>query len=578
MVEERARRHLAAILAADVVGYSRLMELDEAGTFARLRTYRLELFEPLIKQHQGRIFKLVGDGLLVEFSSVVNAVECALDLQEGLAQRNSTVTDKHRIEVRIGINLGDVIVEGDDRHGDGVNVAARLQTLAAPGGITISGTVYDHVRNKVSVKFNDLGSQTVKNISEPIRLFSVARREADQQVGIPDAAISDRPSIAILPFINMSGDPEQEYFADGMTEDIITELSRFRQLVVIARNSTFAYKGKHVKIQDVARDLSVAFVVEGSVRKAGGRVRISAQLIEAKSNAHVWAERYDRDVSDVFAIQDEVTRSVVAHVTGQIESLRLDSTRRKNPRNLSAYDYYLRGLSHFNRFGGHEDIAEACRMYEKAIELDPNYARAHAALAFALSDVYWRDASPDTLERAWQAALVAVTLDDSDGRCHGAMGYVLWCKRTFDQSERCFDTALRLNPNDADMTVLRGYLMLYTSRPDEALAAVDWALRLNPNPAHWYWTLQGMTLYFLDRCAQAIESFRHITGRLSWDHAYLAASHAHLGQMAAAHEAINGALKCDPGLTISKIRVMEPLMPTLIDKFCDDLRTAGLPE
>ena len=309
-------RKLAAILAADVVGYSRLMEADEAGTFDRLRAHRKDLFEPAIAKHHGRIFKLMGDGLLAEFGSVVDAVECAAVLQAEMAKHNGGLPDDRRIDVRIGINLSDVIVEGEDRHGEGVNIAARLQELAEPGGILIAGTAYDHARNKVSAGFEDLGTQTLKNITEPVRIYRITGKPSPS-VALPKAA-TDKPAIAVLPFANMSGDPEQEYFVDGLTEDIITALSRISALWVIARTSTFTYKGKPTDVKRVAKELGVRYVMEGSVRHAGDRLRVTAQLIDASTGRHLWAERYDRSLADIFAIQDEITRSVAASTETQV--------------------------------------------------------------------------------------------------------------------------------------------------------------------------------------------------------------------------------------------------------------------
>ncbi|MEE8532954.1 MAG: adenylate/guanylate cyclase domain-containing protein, partial [Alphaproteobacteria bacterium] len=323
-----------------MVGYSRLMEIDETGTLARLKTHRLELIDPAIAKNEGRIIKTTGDGMLVEFRSVVDAVQCAVEIQRRMARRNADVPPDRRIEFRIGINLGDIIVEEDDIFGDGVNVAARLQALSQPGGILVSGAVSDQVGDKVDVEFEDLGEQSVKNISRPIHVFNVIVKERDAGAPKPltwtaaEASVSGKPSIAVLPLANMSGDSEQEFFADGLTEDVITELSRFRDLFVISRNSAFVYKGKAAKVQDVARDLGVQYVVEGSVRKAGNRVRVTVQLIDAESDRHVWAERYDRDLEDVFAVQDEVTAAIVATLPGRIDAATHERAERKLPENM----------------------------------------------------------------------------------------------------------------------------------------------------------------------------------------------------------------------------------------------------
>ena len=389
LIEQRTvERRLAAILAADMVSYSRLMEADETGTLARLRTHRLELIDPAIAKNKGRLIKTTGDGLLVEFQSVTGAVECAVEIQRRMARRNADVPPPHRIEFRIGINLGDVIIEDGDIFGDGVNVAARLQGLAQPGGICVSGAIRDQVGDRLGVAFEDLGEQSVKNLARSIRVFRVRLDEAPRP-GRPApsrpgmAAVSDKPSIAVLPFANMSGDPEQEFFADGLTEDIITALSRFRDLFVISRNSAFVHKGQAVKVQEVAAEFGVQYVVEGSVRKAGGRVRITVQLIDAETDRHVWAERYDRELEDIFAIQDEVTAAIVATLPGRVEAATHDRVTRKPTENMAAYECLLAGKVLHHR-STREDNAEAQRVLERAIALDPKYAHAHAWRACVL--------------------------------------------------------------------------------------------------------------------------------------------------------------------------------------------------
>ncbi|MCI0431007.1 MAG: hypothetical protein L0210_10750, partial [Rhodospirillales bacterium] len=331
MAEERVQRRLAAILAADVVGYSRLMEADEAGTLIALKTWRKEVLEPLVARHQGRVFKVIGDGVLVEFGSAVNAVQCAVELQQDMAAANVDVPENRRIVLRIGVNLGDVMVEGSDLYGDGVNIAARLESIAKPSGVLVSGTAFDYVRNKVNAGFEALGPQSLKNIAEPVRAYRVT---GTPRVITTPKVPTDKPSIAVLPFTNMSGDPNQQYFGDGVVEDIITELSRFRSLFVIARNSSFAFRGEGIDIAEIARRLGVQYVVEGSIRRAGNRVRITAQLIDARNGAHLWAERYDRELEDIFAVQDEVVRTVVATVAGRVEAAGAELAKRKPPESL----------------------------------------------------------------------------------------------------------------------------------------------------------------------------------------------------------------------------------------------------
>ena len=387
MAEERAKRRLAAILAADVVGYSRLMEVDEAATLLALKARRRDVLGPLVAKHEGRIFKTTGDGVLVDFASAVNAVQCAVDLQHAMSAANGDQPEDCHIVLRIGVNLGDVMVEGSDLYGDGVNVAARLEALAEPGGILVSGTAYDQVRNKVKAGFVDLGPQTLKNIAEPVRAYRLSGTPA-VNVTAPKPA-TDKPSIAVLPFANMSGDPEQEYFSDGITEDIITELSRLHSLFVISRNSSFHYKGQSPRAQDIGRELGVEYFVEGSVRKAGDRVRITAQLIEVKGGGHLWAERYDRKLDDIFAVQDEIVRTIVATLPGRIENWRGERAMRAPTDNLAAYDHMLKGFKHL-RLYRQSEIANARAAFQRAIALDPVCARAHAGLAFThLQDFFW---------------------------------------------------------------------------------------------------------------------------------------------------------------------------------------------
>src|SRR5438552_4893163 len=422
-------RRLSAILAADMVGYSRLMEADETGTLARLRTHRLELIDPVIAKNKGHIIKTTGDGMLVEFQSVADAVECAAEIQRRMARRNTDVSPARRIQYRIGINLGDVIVEDGDIFGDGVNVAARLQELAAPNGICVSAAVRDQVGDRLDVAFEDLGEQCVKNIVRPIRIFRVLldKESRVRFEGVsPEPGPATKPSLVVLPFVNMSGDPEQEFFVDGLSEDIITELSRFRDLLVISRNSAFVHKGKAVKVQDIAREFGVHYVVEGSVRKAGDRVRVTVQLIDAETDRHIWAERYDRKIEDIFAIQDEVTRAIVGTLPGRIEAAGHDRAKRKPPQSMVAYEYVLTGKILHHR-STREDNAEAQRMLDRAITLDPKYAHAHAWMAWVLAQtlVYnWCEDRRQTWKQVVDEAHVALGLDDNDSDVHRVLAAV----------------------------------------------------------------------------------------------------------------------------------------------------------
>ncbi|MEE8144101.1 MAG: adenylate/guanylate cyclase domain-containing protein, partial [Kiloniellales bacterium] len=409
-------RRLAAILAADVVGYTRLMGADETGTLRRLSELRQQVLEPLIAEHHGRIVKLMGDGLLVEFASVVNALTCAVAWQNGVAQREAAADEDKRFKFRIGINLGDVIVEGDDIHGDGVNIAARLEGQAEPGGICLSGDAYRQAQGKVEIDFEDLGEHDLKNVAEPVRVYRIAGDGAEATPAKAPLALPDKPSIAVLPFDNMSGDPEQEYLADGISEDLITALSKIRWFFVIARSSTFTYKGQAVEVTQVARELGVRYVIEGSVRKAGNRVRITAQLIDATTGRHVWAERYDRDLADIFELQDEMTQTIVGAVEPELSAAERERAVRKPPESLDAWETYQRGLWHLWSFTK-DDSAEAQRLLRRAQELDPGFATAYAFESYShyLDAVLgFAEAPGESLAAALTAARKALAVDDKD--------------------------------------------------------------------------------------------------------------------------------------------------------------------
>ena len=418
-------RRLAAIFAADVAGYSRLIGADEEGTLERLMAHRRELIDPKIAEHQGRIVKTTGDGVLVEFASPVKAVRCAIEVQHGMVDRNADVPQEQRIEFRIGINLGDVIVEDGDIYGDGVNVAARLEGIAEPGAVYISRAVRDFVNDQTEMALEDLGEKPLKNIAKPVRVFRIAA--PDRAVAAPAAAgspaLPHKPSIAVLPFANMSGDAEQEYFSDGMTEDLITDLSKISGLFVIARNSSFAYKGQSVKVQEIGRDLGVRFVLEGSIRKAGNRVRITAQLIDAGSGGHLWAERFDRDLTDIFATQDEVVEKIVGALAVTLTQGEEQRLRRRGTANVEAYEFWLRARELLSR-STREAVAQARAMHRRAIELDPHFAAPHAGLALAAISDYVSDWAPDpaqALDESERWARRALELERSGaGEPHGA--------------------------------------------------------------------------------------------------------------------------------------------------------------
>jgi adenylate cyclase len=534
MAEERVQRRLAAILAADVVGYSRLMEQDEAGTLAVLKGRRKEVLKPLVARHQGRIFKFTGDGVLVEFGSAVNAVQCAIDLQNGMAAANAALPEDRRIVLRIGINLGDVMIEGSDLYGDGINIAARLEAVAEPGGILISGTVYDYIRNKVNAGFEDLGPQSLKNISEPIRAYRVT--------GIPAVAVpktksaAAKPAIAVLPFANLSGDRDQEYFSDGITEDIITELSRFRELLVMARNSTFVYKGRAIDVREIGRELAVQYVVEGSVRRSVSRVRVTAQLVEAITGNHLWADRYDRDLSDIFSVQDEVVRTIVGTIVGRLETAGVERAQRKPTNNLAAYDCVLRARAEVQAAYDPTIYAESGMtrvrsLIQQAIALDPQYARAYAVLAFASFVDWFYLGNEADIEQAYANAEKSVALDPDDGRSRSILGRACMFSKRHSRALIHFERALEINPNDPEAINAMGVYLDLSGRHDEAIEIFRKVLKLNPVQRDLYMEDLGFANYAAGHYQEAADAFSEIVNRPHWTHAHLAASYAKLGQL-----------------------------------------------
>ena len=533
-------RRLAAILAADMVGYSRLMEADETGTLARLKAHRVELIDPAIAKNNGRLIKTAGDGMLVEFPSVADAVACAAEIQRRMAARNSDVATEPEIHFRIGINLGDVISEDDDIFGDGVNVAARLQELAEPGGICVSGAIRDQAGDRLGVAFDDLGEQSVKNLTRPIRVFrvrldqpgtAVPARAVAARPKTPVHAVTDKPSIAVLPFLNMSGEPEQEFFADGLTEDIITELSRFRDLFVISRNSAFVYKNRAVRIQEVAAEFGVQYVVEGSVRKAGNRVRVTVQLIDAESDRHVWAERYDRELEDLFAIQDEVTAAIVATLPGRVEAATHDRAERKTPDNMAAYECVLAGRVLHHR-STREDNAAALAMLERAIALDPKYAHAHAWKGCVLGQAWvhgWCADRDATFQRVAEELQIALALDENDSDVHRILAALNLLRGDHERSRYHQERALRLNPNNDLIVVQQGELLTWLGRPEEGIEWIRKAMRLNPYHPERYWSHLGRAYFVAQRYAEALEAFARISRPDHTHHAFMAAACAQMG-------------------------------------------------
>jgi TolB-like protein len=537
MATERTQRRLAAILAADVVGYSRLMEADEIGTLATLKSRRKEVLEPLVAKHQGRVFKVAGDGVLVEFNSAVNAVQCAIELQQGMATANVSLPEDRHIVLRIGVNLGDVMVEGSDLYGDGVNIAARLEGIAKPGGVLVSGTAFDYVRNKIKAGFEDLGAQALKNIAEPVRVYCVAGTPPVSATTLQ--AATDKPSIAVLPFTNMSGDPEQEYFSDGLTEDIITELSRFRNLLVVARNSSFTFKGQAVDVKEIGRKLGARYVVEGSVRRAGNRIRITAQLLESATGNHLWAERYDREMEDVFAVQDELVRAISGVIPGQLDRYAVENLRRKPPDNLTAYDSELRGrwaLTHWN-----EGLSVALEWFEKSAKADPNYALAHAGIALVYAyQIPAHGLSPESaIARAKEYARRATVLDDRNPtvQAYAALAYVFSCE--YELSRRHAERAVALNPNDSYALFVKANVLTYSGKMQEALEFFAKSERLEPYaPDDQRLDILCDCHYMLHNYDKVIEIHRVYQNVPAFLYLILAASAAQLGRQEQARDAV----------------------------------------
>jgi adenylate cyclase len=471
-------RRLTAILAADVVGYSRLMGTDEAGTLAELTTLRTDFINRKIAEHQGRIVKLTGDGMLVEFPSVVNAVQCAVEIQRSMRERSADMPAERRIEFRVGVNLGDVIAEAEDIYGDGVNVAVRLEGIAPPGGVTVSQSVRDHVGNRLDVAFEDRGEQQLKNIEKPIRVYDVL---LDELKGPEAARMKDeRPSIAVLPFTNMSGDPEQEYFSDGITEDIITDLSKISGLSVIARHSAFTYKGKPLRVQQVGRELGVGFVVEGSVRKAGTCVRVTGQLVRCDDGNNLWAERFDRDLTDIFAIQDEITHAIVEQLKVKLLPQEKKWIGQAPTDSVEAYTYYLRGRDFLYRYSKRY-LELARRMYTKAIELDPNYARAYAGIANCDAWLYMVYQSDVPLEQILEISAKALSLDQNLAEAHTARGVALWAAGKSDESNGEFELGLTLDPNSFEAHFVYARPAFQQGKIGRAVELLERAAEINPS-------------------------------------------------------------------------------------------------
>jgi TolB-like protein/class 3 adenylate cyclase len=591
MTEDRVDRRLAAIFAGDIAGYSRLMSTDEEGTLRQLKAHRKELVDPKVTEHRGRIVKTTGDGMLVEFVSVVDAVRCAVDIQRGMAERNSEVPADGRIEFRIGINVGDIISDSNDIYGDGVNVAARLEALADPGGIMVSRTVHDQVRDKLSFGFEDMGEQAVKNISRPIGVHRVSLAETEPLAMVKPAATAakadlssvDRPSIAVLPFANMSGDPEQEYFADGISEDIITGLSKLRWFFVIARNSSFTYKGKAVDVKRVARELGVRYVLEGSVRKGGNRLRITAQLIDAVTGNHIWADRIDGGLTDIFELQDEITKKVVAAIEPKLLEAEALLSQGRSPEDLGAWDMVIQANSLFWRLTTAERKA-AIAILRQAVERYPDYAPAQSMLAFVLliSGYLGWALKESELQEAAGFATRAEELDHSDPWAHLALGYVAFVRRRSIAAAAEFRRAIDLNPNFAAAHGYLGWALAFDGQSEQAIKHLKEAIRMSPHDPQNAIFNTGLAIahYLAGRFAEALEYSQETLQQRSAftaGHRIHCASLAQAGQIAEAREALAALKEVHPDLSVAWIESNVPYTAAPMAQFVEGMRKAGLP-
>lgn len=587
MAELRVQRRLAAIVVADVVGYSRLMEADEAGTLAALKGRRSEILQPIVRAHGGRVVKVMGDGVLIEFTSAVHAVSASLQLQAKMAHANEALPEPRRIVLRIGINLGDVIGEGPDIYGDGVNIAARLEKLAEPGGLCISASVRDEVHGKIDASFEDAGEPTLKNLVRPVRAFRTAGLPIRRT--LPSTQV-DRPSVAVLPFQNLSGDAEQEYFCDGVVEDIIIALAQFRHLHVIARNSSFTYKGKAQDIKQIGRELDVRYVVEGSVRRTGDRLRIAGQLISTSTGAHLWADRFDGTLADIFDLQDRVASSIVGAITPKVEEAEIERAKRKPTESLDAYDYYLRGLAVFDRtITNRSAIDDALQLFMKAVDRDPEfasaYARAARCYATRKSNGWMVDRAAEIAE-AKRLATRAVELGWDDAIALSYGGYVLgYVGGDLEDGAACIDRALALNPNLAAALGVSSWVKACLGEADTAVEHAALAMRLSPlDPRLFAWQFNTGLAHFSagrydDAATWAGKSMRHRPNYASAMRV-AAASHALAGQLAEAQTMIARLCEFDAALRLSNVAdVLPPFRrPDDRNRYIEALRTAGLPE
>jgi adenylate cyclase len=580
-----AIRRLAAILAADVAGYSRLTGADEEGTLTRLKAHRSGLIDPKIAAHRGRIVKTTGDGLLAEFASVVDALRCATEVQTAMTERNAAVPAEIRIEFRVGIHQGDIVVEDGDIFGDGVNLAARLEGLAESGGICVSARVQEDAAGKLDLAFEDIGEQKLKNIARPVRVFRVRPdrvAEAAKYASEPALTPPDKPSIAVLPFANMSSEPEQEFFADGIAEDVITALARYPSLFVIARNSSFTYKGRAVDVKQVGRELGVRYILEGSLRKAGNRIRVTAQLVEADSGKHVWAERYDRDLADIFALQDQITEAVTIAIAPAIADAEQQRAMRKPPGSLDAWAAYQRGLWHLSK-STPDDISFAEKFFQQAIDLDPSFSGAYGGLAGAQDQAayFFKRDLGEALRSAEALARRAVALDGADAEARSLLGHVLWRRGDYEGALAEAERALAIAPNLAFAHQTLGATLIFSGRPKEGVAALERSIRLDPRDPRSAVRLSRMALglYFSGEYATTVEvAKRAIRAYPEFPNPYrwLAAALGQLGRVDEAKEALKQAIAIVPASFETNVRRRVPWMrPEDHAHMLEGLRKAG---
>ena len=585
MAEDRLQRRLAAILSADVVGYSRLMGMDEAGTLSRLNALRRELIDPAIAAHSGRIVKLMGDGALVEFASAVDAVTCAIEIQRQLREHDAGGSEANPIQFRIGINVGDIIIEGEDILGDGVNIAARIEGIAEPGGISISEDAWRQVQGKVATNFVDAGEQSLKNIARPVRVYrlDLAPKAATASVVLrPMPAQSDKPSIAVLAFNNMSGDPEQEYFSDGISEDIITDLSKLSELHVIARNSSFTYKGKPVDVKQVGRELGVHYVLEGSVRKAGNRVRVTGQLIDAASGAHIWADRFDRDLTDIFAVQDELTREIIAALKVKLTPGKKERLMRRNTIDEEAYDFFLRGRERAwltTRSGN----VEARNLLGRAVAINPDFAAAHAFIGFTHVNDYingWAEVPERSLQIGLEIAERAVQLDEAEPQGHYVLAVALGFNRQTDRGLAEARRSVALAPSFAQGHHSIARFLTLSGDPAGAISTLDAYMRLDPLYPDMALHFLAEARFSLGQFDEAVTALKQRLGRSpdsATSLALLASCYGHLGRINEARAAWAQVIKIAPDFSIERQRRVLPYRnPDDFDRRVDGLRKANI--